>query len=101
MQTGNTHTRPGCVHVHTHTHTGRQNTPPGLASAFNYQTDRGEIKSLTHQAGKGEQGSQAEPEARTHAHTHTRVRAQTHTQTQLLSRRQAEVYRECKNMTLS
>lgn len=57
-----------CARTHARTHTGRQNTPPGLASAFNYQTDRGEIKSLTHQAGKGEQGSQAEPEARAHTY---------------------------------
>lgn len=67
------------VCMYTHRDTQTQNTPPGLASAFNYQTDRGEIKTLTHQVGKGEQGSQAVPEAYTctsacmPTHRHTAV----------------------------
>lgn len=73
------HTRRAHARAHTHKHgdTQTQNTPPGLASAFNYQTDRGEIKTLTHQVGKGEQGSQAVPEAytRTQTCTHTRRHA--------------------------
>lgn len=66
------------VHMYTHkdTHT-TQNTPPGLASAFNYQTDRGEIKTLTHQVGKGEQGSQAVPEAFTCTRTCTPIHRHT------------------------
>lgn len=94
--------KDACTYAHRDTQT--QNTPPGLASAFNYQTDRGEIKTLTHQVGKGEQGSQAVPEA----YTCTQVCTRTHRHSsgahglkpQLSSRRQAKVYRECKNMTL-
>lgn len=64
-------------HKDVRTYTQTQNTPPGLASAFNYQTDRGEIKTLTHRVGKGEQGSRAVPEA--HACTPTRKPIRRHT----------------------
>lgn len=72
-----THKTSARAHAHKHGDTQTQNTPPGLASAFNYQTDRGEIKTLTHQVGKGEQGSQAAPEAYTRTQTCTRTRRHT------------------------
>ncbi|KAI4793548.1 hypothetical protein KUCAC02_032647 [Chaenocephalus aceratus] len=65
--------RRGTNKSYTPVHT---NTPPGLAPAFNYQAGRGEIKTLTHQVGKGERGSQALPEA---LHVHAHMHAAAHT----------------------